>query len=91
MCGSNRWQGVDETEHFKALGFEGLSKSGELLLQSSRLSIQKPDHPRVLLYNMESASFRGSDEIVLPPEYASLNDDRLKLLASYKDSIVPLR
>ncbi|BFG34329.1 hypothetical protein CerSpe_206030 [Prunus speciosa] len=64
--------------------------TGELLLHSSRLSRRKPAHPRALLYNMESESFRESDEIVLPPESTCLNVVRLKLLANYDDSIVPL-
>ncbi|CAB4282631.1 unnamed protein product [Prunus armeniaca] len=54
---------------------------------SFSLHWEEAGYPVPFLYH----SHRGSDEIVLPPEYASLNDDRLKLLASYKDSIVPLR
>lgn len=40
---------------------------------------------------MKTASFRAIDEIVLPPGSTFLKDNALKLLASYEDTIVPLR
>ncbi|CAB4282632.1 unnamed protein product [Prunus armeniaca] len=65
--------------------------TGELLFQSSGLSRHHPAYMREHLYNMKTANFRAIDEIVLPPGSTFLKDNALKLLATYEDTIVPLR
>ncbi|CAN6559741.1 unnamed protein product [Malus baccata var. baccata] len=68
--------------------FYTIHTSELLLLQSSRLLRQDSSEARVLFYNLKSRSFRS--ECVFP-ESILPNDVRLKLLAHYDDSIVPLR
>lgn len=68
--------------------FYTIHTSELLLLQSSRLLRQDSSEARVLFYNLKSRSFRSESVF---PESILPNDIRLKLLAHYDDSIVPLR